>query len=775
MSDSILDQMKAAPIWLLWRSIYEPGKPKPRKVPYYVSGIPRNGALDSPEDRAQLVAYDDAADALEQSCGVYAGLAIALGPDGRGGHWQGIDLDAIEDKGLSDIANRWVRGDCAGWGYIEVSPSVAGAHIIGYGQPFPSLGSNSSGIEAYAGGRFFTFTGQPALNNSPCRPIDLAPYVDQHLAPRHGAGRTASSAYSASGVFVDPKTVTELRSALLYMRSDDRDLWIRMGMALKELSEVGRGLWLDWSATSEKFDPKVAARTWDSFKPSGTSYQAVFAEAQRQGWVNPVSNAAQATPSVATDFQSRTPRNFLNAAAAPPLDLANVPAPVAEFARACSSAYGFDQSGLVMAAITAAAAMVDDSYQLEAMPRWFVSARLWTVLIGKSATGKSPALKMATAPIKEKHNELAGEYNLLCSQLEKGDEQPPRPALYTSDATIESLSDRLKDNPRGMMMLTEEFSSWIGGIDSSDKGDAVKSRGNWLQLYDGGPYQIDRIMRGSILVENWGTTILTASTPSGLAAQMKHLPEDGLIQRFIPVLIGSMDHSANGDAGEALDQWREWLFRIYSITGRSKTARFSPDARKLFLETKANVGRLAETTDDISSGLASHVSKHTEMIARLALIFHFFDPGPPAMLSIDTLRKAINLMAQLRRHSVALFTDILGASPATDIARGLARSLAAAEPGETQFIGRDWMTQHCRAFEKAKDDRVRREAVQLLEDLDWLRDAGKGTYTGWPKRFEVNRNVFRLYAREGEAHRARRAAMKAVFEEGTGQDKAGVA
>lgn len=294
---NLLAMMKAAPIWLLWKAVPRPGKPKPDKVPFYVTGTPRQGPLDAPQDRAQLVAYEEAKAAFEKARGAYEGLAIALGPDGHGGHWQGIDLDDIEAQGLSDLANAWVRGERAGMAYIELSPSGTGVHIIGYGRPFDPLGSNHSGIEAYSGVRFFTFTGLAAPNDSPCRPVCLADHVEQVLALRHGKGRSASPGVSGvEEVPIDAKTVTELRAALAHMRADDRDLWVRMGMALKELGQTGRGLWLDWSQTSEKYDPKDAARKWDGFTPRDTSYQAVFAEAQRQGWLNPASNAAQSAP-----------------------------------------------------------------------------------------------------------------------------------------------------------------------------------------------------------------------------------------------------------------------------------------------------------------------------------------------------------------------------------------------------------------------------------------------------------------------------------------------
>ncbi len=82
-------------------------------------------------------------------------------------------------------------------------------------------------------------------------------------------------------------TVHELRSALASMRSDDRDLWVANGHALKALGDVGRGLWLEWSQTSTKYDARDAAEKWESFQPSATDYRAVFSKAMQVGWVAP--------------------------------------------------------------------------------------------------------------------------------------------------------------------------------------------------------------------------------------------------------------------------------------------------------------------------------------------------------------------------------------------------------------------------------------------------------------------------------------------------------
>lgn len=98
---------------------------------------------------------------------------------------------------------------------------------------------------------------------------------------------TALAADERPGSLLGSLAARDLRSALTAMRADDRDLWVRMGHALKELGEQGRGLWLEWSQTSDKYDAADAARVWESFRADRTGYQAVFAEAQRQGWTNP--------------------------------------------------------------------------------------------------------------------------------------------------------------------------------------------------------------------------------------------------------------------------------------------------------------------------------------------------------------------------------------------------------------------------------------------------------------------------------------------------------
>jgi RecA-family ATPase len=96
---------------------------------------------------------------------------------------------------------------------------------------------------------------------------------------------------SAEDVALIPPIVFEhLESALFHQDADDRPTWIRSGMALVELGDKGREMWLKWSATSQKFRPSKDPKVWDTLKPTSTGYRAVFAAAQRAGWINPAGN-----------------------------------------------------------------------------------------------------------------------------------------------------------------------------------------------------------------------------------------------------------------------------------------------------------------------------------------------------------------------------------------------------------------------------------------------------------------------------------------------------
>lgn len=92
--------------------------------------------------------------------------------------------------------------------------------------------------------------------------------------------------------FATPEQIEELRGALSVLDSDDRDTWVKYGLALRPLGQDGFDLWDEWSKKSDKYDPVDAIRVWRSFKPGAINFESIFFEAQQAGWINPLSGAA---------------------------------------------------------------------------------------------------------------------------------------------------------------------------------------------------------------------------------------------------------------------------------------------------------------------------------------------------------------------------------------------------------------------------------------------------------------------------------------------------
>ena len=101
--------------------------------------------------------------------------------------------------------------------------------------------------------------------------LALAPPAKQ----RRGAATFSRVAKSADE--------TKLRALLSFIPSDDRDIWLRIGMALH--SGGHRRLWDEWSSTSDKFDPITQDKTWNAFRSGrGITLGTVFYEARTRGW-----------------------------------------------------------------------------------------------------------------------------------------------------------------------------------------------------------------------------------------------------------------------------------------------------------------------------------------------------------------------------------------------------------------------------------------------------------------------------------------------------------
>ncbi len=100
-----------------------------------------------------------------------------------------------------------------------------------------------------------TFSGTTAHKNAP-----------HHLAAT--AGHQPTTPCKCTTI----ETLGQALSALRPCRCEDRETWLKVGMAIHaetDGSDSGRELWDAWSQQSEKYQSKVIGQQWRSFKPGG--------------------------------------------------------------------------------------------------------------------------------------------------------------------------------------------------------------------------------------------------------------------------------------------------------------------------------------------------------------------------------------------------------------------------------------------------------------------------------------------------------------------------
>jgi hypothetical protein len=73
-------------------------------------------------------------------------------------------------------------------------------------------------------------------------------------------------------------SIDEVKAALEFIKADDREVWLKVGMAFHHGfggSTPGYELWTEWSRQSDKFDPAVQLDTWKWFSPKGNAAGAI--------------------------------------------------------------------------------------------------------------------------------------------------------------------------------------------------------------------------------------------------------------------------------------------------------------------------------------------------------------------------------------------------------------------------------------------------------------------------------------------------------------------
>lgn len=557
-------------------------------------------------------------------------------------------------------------------------------------------------------------------------------------------GGLEQSKSTASPLISQQQTITQtlsdldilhLRSALLHLRADDRKDWIKAGLALKNLGDVGRGLWIEWSMTSKKYDPLDAADTWDTLVPTSIDYRHIFAESQRQGWVNPAKRTDLDHPVSGSDTSVWPEPQKLPGELRPVLELNPewLPEALREGCIDIAERLSCPLDYVAIPAIVGAGTALGNTVGIlpkEFDDSWVVHAGFWGGIVGSPGSMKTPALIASLKPLHHLEEMAAQQYKLdyvqyksdkaafdkAMADLKSGKStaypaEPTKPVktrYIVNDVTYQALGEILAENPRGILALADELSGLLQSLDTPGQEAA---RGFYLSGWGGqGTYTFDRITRDSITLTRYQLAVFGGFQPDRIKAYVRQSQSgssknDGLLQRFQllvwPDLSGEfslIDRPANKQALTRMFQAITSLQQLNAtrIAGAVmnnsgvQLMHFDKDAQELFNNWYQDNEKMLRT-GSLSPSEHSHFAKYRSLVPGLALLFHLLN-GHQGLVRKDSLQTALQFARYLKSHAKRTYCSVNGldSAPTKALAKKLLEGKLVDDFTQRSLLHKGW-------------------------------------------------------------------------------------
>ena len=299
-----------------------------------------------------------------------------------------------------------------------------------------------------------------------------------------------------------------------------------------------------------------------------------------------------------------------------------------------SRVMGSDPCAVAWSALSACSAAIDGRTRLRMKKHdsWSVPSSLWVALIGRSSAKKSPVISDAWRPLEELQNVALkayaaqlSQYNSLSKEEKKDASEPPKPRrLLTHDATMEGLQDILARQDRGIGVVRDELAGFIGAMDKYSGGGngGAADRAFWLQAYNGGTHIIDRVGRGTVAVNNLIVSLCGGIQPDRLK-EFSNLTDDGLWQRFIPIIMKPSERGRDEAPGSAVD---DYAARIQGLVEASvaQGAVLSDAAHEIRDHFEDEIFAL-ERAEPLGGRFAAFTGKLPGVFGRLCLVLSYLE------------------------------------------------------------------------------------------------------------------------------------------------------
>jgi uncharacterized protein DUF3987/bifunctional DNA primase/polymerase-like protein/primase-like protein len=402
-----------------------------------------------------------------------------------------------------------------------------------------------------------------------------------------------------------------------------------------------------------------------------------------------------------------------------------LPPVLREFVAAQGDVIGGDPSAMAMAALAACSGAIDHRFALKIMKHgdWYAHPRLWVLLVGPPSSRRTPVINSVCAPLEDYQSKIWEEHRKEMQEYKRAKEkkvedlnEPPPPIRYVLyDATMEKLAEILNRKPKGCLMKRDEFAGLIGAMEQYGKGTAGV-RAFYLKAYDGGPFDIDRIVRGENHIQNLSLSMIGGIQPARLA-ELHGLTSDGFLQRCLVVMMRPGENAKDLPAPSVA--YHRLILDLIEATPID--FRLTDDALRKMEQLRNRIFGLEKASVGLWAGFDTFIGKLHGVAGTLALILHivadpkvdFFGTGHvPASCIEDAERIVVNFLIPHARE----FYQTHESATNGDRIRQLASYILTS--GETRFTASDF-TRNVASM-RGLSLREVNERVSTMVAGDWL-------------------------------------------------------
>ncbi len=377
------------------------------------------------------------------------------------------------------------------------------------------------------------------------------------------------------------------------------------------------------------------------------------------------------------------------------LPIEALPEPAQKFVMAGAAAIGCDPSMIALPALAACAGAIGTTRQVRLKQSWAEPCILWTGVVARSGTLKSPAFDYPMTALRDaqhrrlREHESAMEvfeaemhrYEVDLAQWKRGKAkerghppkkpQPPLCIRYiVSDTTIEALTPVLLANPRGVLLARDELAAWLTGFNQyKPKGGSDAAA--WLELHRAGTVIVDRKTgtQRTIFVPRAAVSVCGTIQPGTIQRLLtREFFEAGLPARLLLAAPPEKQKTWN-DADispDIVNPFRELIGYLLALEhGQNEDGEFvpidvglSPEAQALWIEWyNDNAANLARLDDDDLRAVRAKIEGYA---ARLALVVHLIravsNPTYPVnSIGADSMNDGIILARWFAREAERIY------------------------------------------------------------------------------------------------------------------------